>query len=105
MNIEKNGFVSPFYEVGDRLGYVHTGENHRGYLGSGHLNFTAIFHALAAINYNGPITFESFSSAVEARGLSNNLAVWRNLWTDGQDLAIHARGFMSNHLHATRATR
>ena len=24
----------------------------------------ALFHALAAINYNGPITFESFSSAV-----------------------------------------
>ncbi|MDF9752497.1 sugar phosphate isomerase/epimerase [Arthrobacter sp. ES3-54] len=48
MNIEKNDLVSPPYEVGDRLGYVHTGENHRGYLGSGHLNFTAIFHATRA---------------------------------------------------------
>jgi hypothetical protein len=29
--------------------------------------------------YTGPITFESFSSAVVAPGLSNDLAVWRNL--------------------------
>lgn len=105
MNIEENDLVSPVYEVGDRLGYVHIGENHRGYLGSGHLDFTAFFHALAAINYSGPITFESFSSAVVARGLSNDLAVWRNLWTDGEDLAVHARTFMANLLHASRANR
>jgi D-psicose/D-tagatose/L-ribulose 3-epimerase len=105
MNIEENDLVSPVYEVGERLGYVHIGENHRGYLGSGHLDFTAFFHALAAVGYKGPITFESFSSAVVARGLSNDLAVWRNLWTDGEDLAVHAREFMSNHLHATRAAR
>ncbi|GAA3699574.1 sugar phosphate isomerase/epimerase [Arthrobacter ginkgonis] len=105
MNIEENDLVSPVYEVGDRLGYVHIGENHRGYLGSGHLDFTSFFHALAAINYSGPITFESFSSAVVARGLSNDLAVWRNLWTDGEDLAVHAREFMANHLHSTRAVR
>jgi len=31
----------------------------------------------------GPITFETFSSAVVAEGLSHDLAIWRNLWTDG----------------------
>ncbi len=45
--------------VGDRLGYVHIGENHRGYLGSGHLDFASFFRALDAINYTGPITFEA----------------------------------------------
>lgn len=105
MNIEENDLVTPVYEVGERLGYVHIGENHRGYLGSGHLDFTSFFHALASINYTGPITFESFSSAVVARGLSNDLAVWRNLWTDSEDLAVHARVFMENHLHANQATR
>ncbi|MCU1633339.1 MAG: xylose isomerase protein [Micrococcaceae bacterium] len=105
MNIEENDLVTPVYEVGERLGYVHIGENHRGYLGSGHLDFTSFFHALAGINYSGPITFESFSSAVVARGLSNDLAVWRNLWTDSEDLAVHARTFMENHLHANQATR
>lgn len=103
MNIEEDDLVRPVYEVGDRLGYVHIGENHRGYLGSGHLDFGAFFHALADIRYAGPITFESFSSAVVARGLSNDLAIWRNLWSDGEDLARHARAFVAGHLAAARA--
>ncbi|MPY53257.1 sugar phosphate isomerase/epimerase family protein [Streptomyces acidicola] len=98
MNIEEDDLVRPVREAGDRLGYVHIGENHRGYLGSGHLDFTAFFHALADIGYRGPITFESFSSAVVAPGLSADLAIWRNLWSDGEDLARHARGFIAQHL-------
>jgi D-psicose/D-tagatose/L-ribulose 3-epimerase len=103
MNIEEDDLVRPVREVGDRLGYVHIGENHRGYLGSGHLDFTAFFHALADVGYTGPITFESFSSAVVAPGLSNDLAIWRNLWSDGEDLARHARTFMAGQLAAARA--
>ncbi|MFJ9589328.1 sugar phosphate isomerase/epimerase family protein [Streptomyces acidicola] len=98
MNIEEDDLVRPVREAGDRLGYVHIGENHRGYLGSGHLDFTGFFHALADIGYRGPITFESFSSAVVAPGLSADLAIWRNLWSDGEDLARHARGFIAQHL-------
>jgi D-psicose/D-tagatose/L-ribulose 3-epimerase len=86
------------YEVGERLGYVHIGENHRGYLGSGHLDFGAFFHALADIRYTGPVTFESFSAAVVSPGLSSDLAVWRNLWSDGAHLAEHARAFIAGHL-------
>jgi D-psicose/D-tagatose/L-ribulose 3-epimerase len=103
MNIEEDDLVRPVREVGDRLGYVHVGENHRGYLGSGHLDFTSFFHALADVGYTGPITFESFSSAVVAAGLSNDLAIWRNLWTDGEDLARHARAFIAGHLTAVPA--
>ena len=103
MNIEEDDLVRPVHLVGDRLGYVHIGENHRGYLGSGHLDFTSFFHALHDIGYTGPITFESFSSAVVAQGLSNDLAIWRNLWNDGDDLARHARAFMANHLTAVPA--
>ncbi|REC93950.1 sugar phosphate isomerase/epimerase family protein [Kushneria indalinina] len=102
MNIEEADLVRPVIECGDRLGYVHIGENHRGYLGSGSIDFNAFFHALAGIGYQGPITFESFSSAVVARGLSNDLGIWRNLWSDSDDLARHAREFMGNQLHATQ---
>ncbi|GAA3596311.1 sugar phosphate isomerase/epimerase [Kineosporia mesophila] len=102
MNIEEADMVRPVHEVGDRLGYVHIGENHRGYLGSGHIDFTAFFHALADIDYTGPITFESFSSAVVAPGLSNDLAIWRNLWSDGADLAKHAHTYLVNGLSAAR---
>ena len=40
----------------------------------------------AVVGYTGPVTFESFSSAVVHPDLSNNLAVWRNLWDDSEDL-------------------
>lgn len=98
MNIEESDMATPVKEVGDRLGYVHIGENHRGYLGSGHLDFDSFFRALADIGYRGPVTFESFSSAVLAPGLSNDLAIWRNLWDDGEDLARKAHEFMASGL-------
>ncbi|MCS5734649.1 sugar phosphate isomerase/epimerase family protein [Herbiconiux daphne] len=103
MNIEEDDFVRPVHLVGDRLGYVHIGENHRGYLGSGHLDFTSFFHALADIDYTGPITFESFSSAVVSPTLSNDLAIWRNLWNDGPALAAHSKGYLTNMIEGTRA--
>lgn len=98
MNIEEDNFSRPVHLVGDRLGYVHIGENHRGYLGMGHLNFNEFFQALNDINYTGPITFESFSSAVVSPTLSNDLAIWRNLWTDGPHLAKHAHDFLAAHI-------
>lgn len=103
MNIEEDDMVTPVREVGDRLGYVHIGENHRGYLGSGHLDFPGFFGALGEIGYVGPVTFESFSSAVLAPGLSNDLAIWRNLWDDGEDLARSAHAFIDSGLAAGRA--
>ena len=102
MNIEEDDLLRPVYEVGHRLGYVHIGENHRGYLGSGHLDLSGFFHALADIGYTGPITFESFSSAVVSRTLSGDLAIWRNLWDDGEDLARHARAHIAGLVHASR---
>ncbi|WP_335720332.1 sugar phosphate isomerase/epimerase [Rathayibacter tritici] len=102
MTFEEDDFFRPVLLVGDRLGYVHIGENHRGYLGSGHLDVTTFFPALAAIDYRGPITFESFSSAVVSPTLSTDLAVWRNLWNDGPALARHARGFLVNALESSR---
>jgi D-psicose/D-tagatose/L-ribulose 3-epimerase len=101
--VEEDDFVSPVREVGDRLGYGHIGENHRGYLGSGHIDFPAFFEALAEIDYRGPVTFESFLSAFVAPGLSNDLAIWRNLWDDGADLAAHARRYIHQGLRDARA--
>ncbi len=99
MNIEEDGFVQPVEKAGDRLGYVHIGESHRGYLGSGTIDFDSFFTAIVSSGYQGTLTFESFSSAVVHPDLSNDLAVWRNLWSDGDDLAKHAHTFMADGLH------
>ena len=98
MNIEEDGMEKSVLAAGDRLGFVHIGESHRGYLGSGNVDFDTFFKALKKINYQGPITFESFSSAVVDPALSNTLCVWRNLWSDSDDLASTALAFMKERI-------
>ncbi|WP_421723875.1 sugar phosphate isomerase/epimerase family protein [Bauldia sp.] len=93
MNIEEADAARAIVETGDRLSYFHLGESHRGYLGSGSIDFVPIFRALAQIDFSGPMVFESFSSEVVDPTLSRVLAIWRNLWTDGEDLISHARDF------------
>lgn len=100
MNIEEDGLRAPVLQAhqAGRLRYVHVGESHRGYLGTGNVDFDEFCGALKEVGYSGPITFESFSSAVVHPTLSNTLAVWRNLWDDGEDLARHARAFLQEKL-------
>ncbi len=94
MNIEEDGMAKSVLAAADRLGYVHIGESHRGYLGTGNVDFDAFFAALKQISYQGPITFESFSSEVVDPNLSNTLCVWRNLWENSDDLALKALQFI-----------
>jgi D-psicose/D-tagatose/L-ribulose 3-epimerase len=103
MNIEEGDLAGCVARCAAHVGYVHVGESHRGYLGTGTIDFGLIFRALARIGYAGPITFESFSSAVVDRNLSTALAVWRNLWTDSADLAAAAKRFIEREWAAAQS--
>ncbi|WP_374368800.1 sugar phosphate isomerase/epimerase family protein [Dongia sp.] len=102
MNIEENDIEEAIITAGKYLGYFHIGESNRGYLGAGNIDFDKIFRGLARLDYQGPITFESFSSTVVNPQLSGILAIWRNLWEDSRDLAGHARDFIRANLKAAR---
>lgn len=102
MNIEEADSAEAIREAGDLLGYFHTGDSHRGYLGSGSVDFPSIFRALESIHYQGPITFESFSSAVVGQPLEGILGIWRNLWEDSRDLAAHAKAFTDVQMKSAR---
>jgi D-psicose/D-tagatose/L-ribulose 3-epimerase len=102
MNIEESDVAAAIRQTGSNLGYFHTGDSHRGYLGSGSIAFPPIFRALAEIDYQGPLTFESFSSKVVGQPLEGILGIWRNLWEDSKDLAAHARAFTDVHLKSAR---
>ena len=102
MHIEEADIEAAIIETGPMLGYFHIGESNRGYLGAGSLDFDRVFRGLAKAEYRGPITFESFSSAVVNQPLSGILAIWRNLWTDGRDLAGHAKDFIEAGLKAAQ---
>jgi D-psicose/D-tagatose/L-ribulose 3-epimerase len=95
MNIEEVDFRQPVLDAGAHLGYVHIGENFRGYLGAGHIDFGQLFGALRDVGYTGAVTFESFSSAVLEPNVSNTLGIWRNVWSDSADLARSARQYIA----------
>ena len=105
MNIEESDISAAIMETGDYLGYFHTGDSHRGYMGSGSIDLAGVFRALAKAHYKGPITFESFSSRVVGQPLQGILGIWRNLWDDGRDLASHALMYTKAQLKAAEESQ
>ncbi len=102
MNIEEADPAQAIRSAQDHLGYFHIGESNRGYLGSGTIDFPAIFDVLIETSYDDFITFESFSSEVVDKDLSITCGIWRNTWTDNVDLARHARDYIEGRLAEAR---
>nr|WP_319387855.1 sugar phosphate isomerase/epimerase [uncultured Cohaesibacter sp.] len=98
MNIEEPDPVSAITKAGKRLGYFHVADNYRGYLGTGTIDFKALFRALKDINYRGPIALEVFSSAITDPVHSAKLAIWRDTWSDSEDMASHAISYIKDQM-------
>ena len=105
MNIEESDIGQAIVDTGEHLGYFHTGDSHRGYMGSGSIDLVGVFRALVKADYQGPITFESFSSRVVGQPLEGILGIWRNLWEDSHDLASHALMYTRAQLKAAQEAR
>ncbi|MGQ3210774.1 sugar phosphate isomerase/epimerase family protein [Shinella sp.] len=102
MNIEEADVGLAIRHAADKIGYIHIGESHRGYLGTGTIDFAAIFDALVAIGWDDYVTFESFSTTIVDKDLSLKTAIWRNLWDDNIALARHAHRFIELGLETAR---
>ncbi|MEI9400762.1 sugar phosphate isomerase/epimerase [Mesorhizobium argentiipisi] len=102
MNIEEADVGLAIRHAAKKIGYVHIGESHRGFLGTGSIDFAAIFDALTAIGYDDDLSFESFSSEIVDENLSRKTAIWRNLWADNIELARHARRFIAVGMETAR---
>lgn len=102
MNIEEADVGLAIRHAADKIGYIHIGESHRGYLGTGNIDFASIFDSLIAIGWDDYVTFESFSTTIVDKNLSLKTAIWRNLWTDNLALAKHARQFIELGMETAR---
>ncbi|GLR52021.1 sugar phosphate isomerase/epimerase [Shinella yambaruensis] len=102
MNIEEADVGLAIRHAAGKIGYLHVGESHRGYLGTGTIDFPAIFDALVAIGWDDYVTFESFSTTIVDKDLSLKTAIWRNLWDDNVALARHAHRFIELGLETAR---
>jgi D-psicose/D-tagatose/L-ribulose 3-epimerase len=92
--IEEDSLDGAVRLAGDRLGYVHIGQNDRGDLRTGTADLDGFLAALAEVGFDGPITFEGFSRATADPALADTLAIWRSPWTDGEQLATDAIAFL-----------
>ncbi|WP_411720131.1 sugar phosphate isomerase/epimerase family protein [Mycetocola sp.] len=99
-NLEETDQATAVRDAGDLLGYIHAAENHRGYLGSGSIDWPGLFRQLVLSGFTGPITFESFSSDIVSQETSDDIGLWRNLWDDPADLARSANDFLRTGLAA-----
>lgn len=102
MNLEEADIGLAIRQAANKIGYVHIGESHRGFLGTGNIDFGAVFDALTAVRYSDDLSFESFSSEIVDENLSRKTAIWRNLWPDNMELARHARRFIAVGLETAR---
>ena len=98
MNMEEDDLVQAIHQTGRHLVHFQANENHRGFLGTGHLDWSAICRALAAIRYAGVITLEPFRRTDHR--LSVPLAQWRAPTTDEDSDMACAAGFLHALLHA-----
>ncbi|MFV8323582.1 sugar phosphate isomerase/epimerase family protein [Flavobacterium sp. LS2R12] len=92
MNIEERNFYDSIIRAGNRLKHVHITESDRGMTGEGNVHWDDFFKALAAINYQGPLVLENFSSEITA--LVGPTSLWRPSKYNSEDLAKGSLAFM-----------
>lgn len=95
MNIEENNFYEPIIKAGTRLKHIHMTESHRGMLGEGTVNWNELFSALKAIDFNGNLVLENFSSSVP--GMQQMVSLWQQSPYAADELAAGSLEFMKSH--------
>jgi D-psicose/D-tagatose/L-ribulose 3-epimerase len=98
MNMEENDMPQAIRYAAPHLIHFQANENHRGYLGTGHLDWTAICRALFEVGYAGAITLEPFRRL--DHDLSVPLAQWKPpVYDEDADIA-HSGALLRAALHA-----
>lgn len=75
MNMEEDDIAEAIRSAGPAMIHFQANENHRGFIGTGHVDWRTVAHVLKAVNYQGPITLEPFRRDEHRLGVS--LAQWR----------------------------
>ena len=101
MNMEEDDLPQAIRRAGPHLVHFQANENHRGFLGTGHIDWTPICRALAEIRYAGTITLEPFRRL--DRRLSVPLAQWRPPTHDENTDLRRSADLLRGALHAAGA--
>jgi len=96
MNIEENNFYDPVIQSGALLKHIHITESNRGMPGDGTVNWDELFSGLRAINFEGNLVLENFSSSVP--GMQQAVSLWQTSPHNAQDLAVGSLNFLQQKL-------
>lgn len=94
-NIEEDDVPAAIAATVGKIGHMHLSENHRGLLGSGHIDFDRIIAILKAGGYRGWLTVESFGNL--RPDITAAVRIWRKMMTSDEEafgtaLAVMQRG-------------
>ncbi len=98
MNMEENDLPDAIRQAAPHLMHFQANENHRGFLGTGHIDWLPICRALFAIGYEGAVTLEPFRRLHHE--LSIPLAQWKPPSRDEDEDLRHSGAFLRAALHA-----
>lgn len=94
MNMEDDDIASALREGAAHMVHFQANENHRGYLGTGHIDWNPIVRTLADIGYTGTISLEPFRRRDERIGIP--FAQWKPPVQDESAELAAACGFLKN---------
>ena len=97
MNMEDDDIAGAIRTAAGHIAHFQANENHRGYLGTGHIDWTAVARALADVNYTGAICLEPFRRIDERIGIP--FAQWKPPAHDEQAELAASCALMRNLLY------
>ncbi|MCY4007896.1 MAG: sugar phosphate isomerase/epimerase [Rhodobacteraceae bacterium] len=80
MNMEDPSIDGAIKKAGGRIAHFQANENHRGYPGTGHIDWRTVMLTLAKVGYQGPISLEPFRRNDDRVALP--IAQWRPPYED-----------------------
>ena len=95
MNIEEEGFSSALRAAGNRAGYIHMSESHRGMPGEGTVDWDDVFTGLKEVDFQGPLVLEAFAAINP--DLIGATCLWRPSKHPPIELAERGLQFLKDH--------
>ena len=93
---EERDYAAALHTLAPRLWCVHTCENDRGVPGGGLVPWDAVFDALRAIGYAGPLTMEAYNSSLD--DFAYQRGMFHNVCPDGADFVRTGLAFLQPHV-------
>ncbi len=91
-HVEEHSIAGSIETAGRRLAHAHISESHRGALGTGLVDWGAVFESLRANDYAGWLMVEAFATDVQP--LARSAHVWRNAFGTKEQVARDGLAFI-----------